>query len=511
MQIITGFLVLIALVVGIAVGYAVVPLIYTKRIDQLREELRKLKEEEFAKAERQAGEILDSARAEASKLIKSSEGRIREKERELDKKERNIRRIEEKLTQRLETIDKRQAELEKLREELQRKEKSIEDKEQSVEAELRKIASLSQEEAREIVLKHVEEQMEYELDKKRRELEAEFEQEAMQKARKIILTAMSRCNVDHYADAIITTVDIKKDDMKGRIIGREGRNIRTLEQLTGVDIIIDDTPGVVVLSSFEPIRREIARIALEKLITDGRIHPAKIEEVVEKAKDELEEIIWQAGQEAAFRTGVTGLHPELIKLLGRLKFRTSFGQNMLQHSIEIAYLSSVMAAELGIDPTNAKRGGLLHDIGKAIDAEVEGTHQAIGMELARKYGENPVVCNVIGAHHGDMEQTLEAAIVQVADAISASRPGARGEALEAYLKRLEKLEEIAYSFPGVEKCYAIQAGRELRVFVKPEIVNDVVAYGLSRKIANRIQQELDYPGMIKVTVIREIREIEYAK
>jgi len=299
--------------------------------------------------------------------------------------------------------------------------------------------------------------------------------------------------------------------MKGRIIGREGRNIRTIEQLTGVDVIIDDTPNAVVLSSFDPVRREVARLALERLIADGRIHPAKIEEVVAKAAEEMEEVIWEAGQEAAFRTGITGLHPDLIKLLGKLKFRTSFGQNILKHSLEVSHLCAVIAGELGLDPKNARRGGLLHDIGKAVDAEVEGTHPQIGMELAKRLGENPVVCNVIGGHHGDIEQTVEAAIAQVADAISASRPGARGEAMSSYLQRLEKLEEIGRSFAGVEKCFAIQAGRELRVMVKPETVDDVVAYSLCRRIAKRIEEELEYPGMIKVTLIRELRETEFAK
>ncbi len=501
----------LTLAVGIAVGYAVVPAIYTKRIDQLRDELRKLKEEEFGKAEKEAKLIVDSAKAEATAILRDADRTFRDRQREVERREKSILRMEEKLAQRLESIDRKQSELEKVKASLTAKEEEWGRKSKELDAEILRLSSLTREEARQMLFERVEQEMEYELDKRRRELALQAEQDAQTQARKVIVNALSRCSFDHYSDAIITTVDIKKEDMKGRIIGREGRNIRTLEQLTGVDVIIDDTPNVVVLSSFDPIRREVARLTLERLITDGRIHPAKIEEMVEKSKDELEELIWQAGQEAAFRTGITGIHPELIKLLGRLKFRTSFGQNILSHSIEVAHLSSAIALELGIDPKNAKRGGLLHDIGKAVDSQIEGTHQAIGMELAKKYGENPVVCNVIGAHHGDIEQTLEAAIVQSADAVSASRPGARGEALETYLKRLESLEAIGSSFPGVEKCYAIQAGRELRVFVEPDVIDDVVAFNICRKITKRIQEELDYPGMIKVTVIREVRETDYAK
>ncbi len=508
---ITIVAILISLVVGLAVGYAIVPLIYTKRIDQLREELRKIKEEEFDKSEKEAQAIVESAKAEASALLRETERSLRERQRELERREKAIFRMEEKISQRLDSIERKQTEIDKLKSALTAKEAELEMSAQRINEEIAKLASLSTEEAKELLLKRVEEEMEYELDKKRREIAVRMEQEAQAHARRLIVNALSRCSVDHYSDAIITTVDIKKEDMKGRIIGREGRNIRTLEQLTGVDVIIDDTPNVVVLSSFDPIRREVARITLERLITDGRIHPAKIEEMVEKAREEINEIIWQAGQEAAFKTGIAGLHPELIRLLGRLKFRTSFGQNILDHSVEVAHIASAIASELGIDPKNAKRGGLLHDIGKAVDSETEGTHQAIGMELAKKYGENAIVCNAIGAHHGDIEQTLEAAIIQVADAISASRPGARGEALETYLKRLEKLEAIGSSFPGVDKCYAIQAGRELRVFVKPEVVDDVVAFSLCRKITKCVQDELDYPGMIKVTVIRELRESEFAK
>jgi len=495
----------------LAAGYIVVPLIYTKRVDELREKLHSLRSELREKAEAEARGIVGSAKNEASALLSGAEKELKNRQRELERREKSFYRTEDKLAQRLEALERRQSELDKAKAKQSKREQSVETKIAELEKELSRVAEMSCDEAREVLLQRVEEQITYDLDKRRHELELAAQQEAMANARRILVNAMGRCNVDHYSDAVITTVEIKKDDMKGRIIGREGRNIRTLEHLTGVDIIIDDTPNVVVLSGFDPIRRETARMALERLITDGRIHPAKIEEVVSKVSEEMQELIWESGQEATFKTGITGLHPELIKLLGKLKFRTSFGQNVFQHSIEVAHLAGVIATELGLNPKNAKRGGLLHDIGKAVDVEFEGTHQRIGMEVARKFGENDIVINAIGSHHGDIEQTLEGAIVQVADALSASRPGARGEAIESYLQRLEKLEAIGKDFPGVDKCYAIQAGRELRVLVKPEAVDDVVAYSLCREIAKRIEQELEYPGMIKVTLIRELRETEYAK
>jgi len=499
------------LLLGIAIGYFVLMHIGLRRLEEVKEEYHRYRTEKREQAEREAKDIVSSALQEARALRDSAEKDLRNRKTELDRREKNFYRMEEKLSRRLDNLDRKVAEVEKARNQVAQKEKELEAKEAQIHTELERVAEMTPEQAREILFKRVEEEMSYELDKRRHEMELQAEREAVQQARNLVLKALHRCSVDHYSDAVITTVELKKDDLKGRIIGREGRNIRAIEQLTGVDVIIDDTPNVVVLSSFDPIRRETARLALEQLIQDGRIHPAKVEEVVAKAAEEMEEVVWEAGQEATFRTGITGLHPELIKLLGKLKFRTSFGQNILKHSIEVTNLASVIAAELGLDPKNCKRGALLHDIGKAVDAEVEGTHPQIGMELAKKYGENPVICNAIGAHHGDMEQTVEAAIVQVADAISASRPGARGEAISSYLQRLEKLEDIGRSFAGVEKCYAIQAGRELRVMVKPEAVDDVVAYSLCRKIAHRIEEELEYPGMIKVTLIREVRETEFAK
>jgi len=504
-------LLVVVAVLFLAAGYFIVPLVYTKRVDELREKLHSLRQELREKAEAEAREIIGSAKSEVLALQASADKELKNRQRELERREKSFYRMEDKLAQRLEALENRQSELDKTRSKLAKDEQRIGAKIAEIEKELSRVSEMSRDEARELLLKRVEEEVTHELEKRRHELEVQAQQEAMSNARQVLVNAMGRCNVDHYSDAVITTVELKKDDMKGRIIGREGRNIRALEQLTGVDIIIDDTPNVVVLSGFDPIRREVARMSMERLITDGRIHPAKIEEVVAKVSEEMQEMIWEAGQEATFKTSITGLHPELIKLLGKLRFRTSFGQNILQHSVEVAHLAGVLAAELGLNPKNAKRGGLLHDIGKAVDAEFEGTHQHIGMEMARKYGEGEVVVNAIGSHHGDIEQTLEGAIVQVADALSASRPGARGEAVESYLQRLEKLEAIGKSFPGVDKCYAIQAGRELRVLVKPEAVDDVVAYSLCRKITRRIEQELEYPGMIKVTLIRESRETEYAK
>ena len=377
---------------------------------------------------------------------------------------------------------------------------------------LEKLSGLTAEEAKNFLISKVEEEARHDAALKLKEIDQQLKEEADRKAREVIALAIQRCAADHASEVTVSVVPLPNDEMKGRIIGREGRNIRALENLTGVDLIIDDTPEAITLSSFDPVRREVARIALEKLISDGRIHPTRIEEMVEKAKNEVEATIKQEGERAMFETGVHGLHPELVKILGRMRYRTSYGQNVLNHSIEVAHIAGLLAGELGANVTLAKRAGLLHDIGKAIDHEVEGSHVAIGVELAKKYRENAEVIHAIEAHHGDVEaHTVVACLVQAADAISAARPGARRENLEAYIKRLEKLEELAESFDGVEKSFAIQAGREIRIIVKPDIVKDDEMILLARDLAKKIEDEMSYPGQIKVHVVRETRAIEYAK
>ena len=440
-------------------------------------------------------------------------------ERETEKRREEFHKLSKKLIEREEILDRRLQELEKEKRKLSFKEQNLEEKKKEIEflrikrrKELEKIAGISAEEAKKGLLEDVKKEAEEEAFKIVQDVERRTQETANKKARKIVTTAIQRCAVDQVMDSVISTVSLPSDDMKGRVIGREGRNIRAFEALTGVDLIVDDTPGIVLISCFDPLRRKIAEISLQRLIADSRIHPARIEEIVEKAKKDIGEIVKEEGQQAAFDAGVSDLSPELISLLGKLKFRTSYGQNVLKHSQEVSYIASVMAAEIGADYMQAKRAGLLHDIGKAVDQQMEGPHAFIGARIAKQYGESPEVVHAIAAHHDDQrDETTLAMLIQTADAISAARPGARKEVLEAYLKRLEDLENIATSFQGVDKAYAIQAGREIRIMVQPQEINDEKAKIMCQKIAKRTEKELRYPGQIKVTVIRELRYIEYAK
>ena len=430
--------------------------------------------------------------------ISKQERRLQQKEDTLDKKADAFERKEEELNKRLAKVTETQAEADEIK------------RQQTVT--LEKISGLTQEEARQYLLQSVENDVRHDAAMKIKEIESQIKDEAEEKAREIIATAIQRCAADHAADTTVSGVALPNDEMKGRIIGREGRNIRTLETITGVDLIIDDTPEAITVSSFDPVRREVARLALEKLIQDGRIHPTRIEDMVEKAKKEVDRTIREEGERACYETGIHNLNPELVKILGRQKYRTSYGQNVLNHSIEVSHIAGLMAAELGVDVALAKRAGLLHDLGKAIDHEVEGSHVQLGADLAKKYKENPVVINAIEAHHGDVEpKTVVAVLVQAADAVSAARPGARRENVENYIRRLQKLEELTGSYPGVDKAYAIQAGREVRIMVKPEVVNEDNMILLARDIAKKIEAELEYPGQIKVNVIRETKAVEYAK
>ena len=465
-----------------------------KTAEAERKEKVILAKEEIQKERAEFDKETKERRAETQK----QERRLQQKEETLDRKMDNIEKKEAQITSKLAELDKQKQELDSF------KDKQIE--------QLEKIAGLSKEEAKNYLLEALRESLVHDSSVMIKEIESKAKEEADKKAKEYITYAIQKCAADHTSETTVSVVPLPSDDMKGRIIGREGRNIKTLETLTGIDLIIDDTPEAVIISGFDPIRREVARIALEKLVSDGRIHPARIEEMVEKAKVELETIIKEEGERASMETGVMGLHPEVLKLLGKLKYRTSYGQNVLNHSIEVSQLAGIMADELGFDPKLAKRAGLLHDIGKSIDHEMEGTHVEIGVDILKKYKESDIVINAVHAHHGDVEpQSMEAVLVQAADAISAARPGARRETLETYIKRLEKLEEIADSFDGVDKSFAIQAGREVRIIVKPENISDDQMVVMARDVAKRIEDEMDYPGQIKVNVVRETRAIEYAK
>ncbi len=473
---------------------------------------RNIVDEAIKTAEQKKREALLEAKEENLKLKNEQERENRERRNELQKYEKRVLSKEEAVDKKADALERKENELNNRENEIKKKEKNVEDMHEQEIRQLESISGLTSEQAKDFLLRSVEDEVRTDTAKLYRELESQAKEEARKKAQDYVVTAIQKCAVDHVAESTISVVQLPGDEMKGRIIGREGRNIRTLETLTGVDLIIDDTPEAVVLSSFDPVRREVARIALEKLIVDGRIHPARIEETVEKAKKEVETIIRETGEAAAFEVGVHGIHPELIKLLGRMKYRFSYGQNALKHSIEVAQLSGLLAAEIGLDVRIAKRAGLLHDIGKSIDHEVEGSHIQIGADLCKKYKESNVVINAVESHHGDVEpQTLIACIVQAADAISAARPGARRETLETYTNRLTQLEEITNSYKGVEKSFAVQAGREVRIMVVPEQISDADMVLLAHDISKQIEDEMEYPGQIKVSVIRESRVTDYAK
>ena len=483
-----------------------------KEISSAEEEARRIINEAIKSSESKKREALLEAKEEILRARSEYEKEEKSRRADLQKQERRLQQKEESLDRKTENIERKEEALAQKHAQADQEQEEIQGIKRAQTEMLERISGFTAEEAKNYLIAQVESQVTHEAAMKIKEIEQRAKEEADQKAREIVATAIQRCAADHVAEVTVSVVPLPNDEMKGRIIGREGRNIRTIETLTGVDLIIDDTPEAITVSCFEPVRREVARLALEKLIADGRIHPTHIEEMVEKARREVDAVIKSEGERAALETGVRGLHPEVQKMLGRLHYRTSYGQNVLQHSIEVSHIAGLMASELGVDVNMAKRAGLLHDIGKALDHEFEGTHVNLGVEFCRKYREKEDVLNAIQAHHGDVEcRTLEACLVQAADAVSAARPGARRENLENYIKRLEKLEEITGTYPGVEKSYAIQAGREVRVMVKPEQVSEDQMVILARELANRIENELEYPGQIKVHVIRETKVVEYAK
>lgn len=512
----------IAILAGLVAAFVYVRISQAKLKDQriaLEQERARILDE----AQKEAESIKKEAQVEAKEFVyqakAEAEKELRERRTELNHLDKRLRQKEESIERKFEQIDKREQELSRREKDYTAKERSLQEKESTLDSLLKeqketleKLSGMSAEQARQELLQQVEEESRFEAAKIAKRIEDETRENAEKKAKEIIGFAIQRYASDYVADSTVSSVTLPNDEMKGRIIGREGRNIRALEAATGVDLIVDDTPETVTLSAFDPVRREIARISLERLITDGRIHPTRIEEIVEKVKKEIEAHIREEGEKAVFDFGLSGIHPELIRLIGRLKYRTSYGQNVLQHSREVAYLAGMMASELRVDAKLAKRAGILHDIGKAIDHEMDGSHQEIGASIAKKYGENAKVVNAILVHHGEGDaMTVEAALVAASDALSAARPGVRKESIENYLKRLEKLEQMALSYKGVEKCYAIQAGREIRIIVKPEDVSDEISSMISRELARKIESELTYPGQIKVTVIRESRYVEYAR
>ena len=503
---------LISAVIFTALGMYVRKKIAESKMESAENEAKRIIELASKEAENKKKEEIFKAKEEIINARKDLDQEIRERRGEVQSQERRLIQKEENLERKQDVVERREKDLEKRYEELNQKKQELSEIFNRQMSELQRISGLTREEAKAQLLNEMEKQLTSEKATLLKEMQSKLKDEAEKSAKEVIGYAIQKCAADHTSETTVSIVSLPNDDMKGRIIGREGRNIKALETLTGIDLIIDDTPEAVVISGFDPLRREVAKIALEKLIDDGRIHPAKIEEMVEKAKEEVANTIKEEGERAVLETGVVGLHPDLVKLIGKLKYRTSYGQNVLNHSIEVSNLARIMAKELGLDAKLTRRAGLLHDIGKALDHDMEGTHVELGVEILKKYKENELVINAVQAHHGDVEpKTIEAVLVQAADAISASRPGARRETLEAYIKRLQELESIADSFEGVEKSFAIQAGREIRIIVKPEKISDDEMTIMARDIAKRIESEMEYPGQIKVNVVRETRVIDYAK